>query len=82
MPADQVSRHMLSNFVLRLQSHDSATGACYLTMYRGARGASAGPLPLDGPYLVGEYSDEYRRTDHGWRLVRRRLTTVFRRAEG
>lgn len=79
-PADQVSRHVLSNISIELRSPDHAVGQCYVTMYRGARTTSAGALPLDGPYLVGQYDDEYRRTAEGWRLARRKLTTIFRRA--
>ena len=81
MPAEQVSRHVLSNFWLQLQLPDRASGGCTLTMYRGSRGAGPGPLPLDGPYLVGDYSDEFRHTALGWRLARRTLVTIFRRAE-
>lgn len=79
--ADQVSRHVLSNFALRLTGDGRVAGRCLLTLYRATRTAP-GPLPLHGPYLVGEYDDEYRRTADGWRLARRTLRTVFRRAEG
>lgn len=79
-PADQVSRHVLSNISIELRSPDYAVGQSYVTMYRATRTGSAGALPLDGPYLVGQYDDEYRCTPEGWRLARRKLTTIFRRA--
>lgn len=79
-PADQVSRHVLSNISIEQRSPDHALGQSYLTIYRAARTSSAGALALDGPYLVGQYDDEYRQTSEGWRLARRKLTTIFRRA--
>ncbi len=78
-PRQQVSRHVIANIVIEPQAADRAAGSLYVTMYRGQRPESGGPVPLDGPYLVGEYEDEYRRTAEGWRIARRRLTTIFRR---
>jgi ketosteroid isomerase-like protein len=79
-PAGQVSRHLLSNFSARVVSPGRVTGHCVVTLYRATRTAT-GPLPLAGPYLVGEYDDEYHSTPEGWRLARRKLTTVFRRQD-
>ena len=80
-PAEQVSRHLLSNFTTRLLAAGHVAGHCYVTMYRATRDAP-GALPLAGPYLIGEYDDEYRLTLDGWQISRRRLTTVFRRQDG
>lgn len=80
-PKDQVSRHLVSNFSLEMRSSDVAAGQAYVTIYRATRTSAPGPLPLDGPYLVGQYDDEYRRTDLGWLLARRRLTTIFKRTD-
>lgn len=81
-PQGQVSRHLLANIAIHAESADRATGSLYVTMYRAQRPDSGGPLPLDGPYLIGEYQDEYRRTAEGWRIAHRRLTTIFRRNGG
>lgn len=78
-PPQQVSRHVLANITIEPQTADRATGLLYLTMYRGQRPDGDRPVPLDGPYLIGEYEDEYRCTLEGWRIARRRLTTIFRR---
>jgi hypothetical protein len=78
-PPRQVSRHVIANASIEPQADDRATGLLYVTMYRGERPGGGGPVPLQGPYLVGEYEDEYRLTPEGWRIARRRLTTVFRR---
>ncbi len=81
-PVDQVSRHLLSNVMITVESPARARGELCLTLYRGARDPAAQAVSLDGPYLVGEYTDEYRLTDEGWRIAQRRLVTVFRRAGG
>lgn len=78
-PPQQVSRHVITNIAIEPHSADRATGVLYLTMYRGQRPEPGGTAALDGPYLVGEYEDEYRRTAEGWRIARRRLDTIFRR---
>ncbi|MFO1219845.1 MAG: nuclear transport factor 2 family protein [Burkholderiaceae bacterium] len=79
-PPDQVSRHVLTNICIEVPSPGRATGTLTLTMYRAKRTQPSGPLPLEGPALVGEYQDEYRLTPQGWRIASRRLTTIFRRS--
>lgn len=78
-PSGQVSRHLLSNLTVERRGPAVATGRSCVTIYRATRTGGTGPLPLLGPYLVGEYEDEYRLTAEGWRLATRRLTTIFRR---
>ncbi len=80
-PDKQVSRHLLSNLLIDPIAPDRARGSLYLTIYRGVRLQPAGALELAGPYLVGEYDDEYVLNAEGWLIARRRLTTIFRRAE-
>lgn len=78
-PQQQVSRHVLTNIAIEPHTADRAAGSMLLTIYRGQRPEAGGPVTLDGPYLVGEYEDEYRHTAEGWRIARRRLITIFRR---
>ena len=80
-PPRQVSRHLLSNIAVAACSTDHASGSLLVTMYRGSGADDGRAVRLDGPYLVGEYSDDYRRTPDGWRIAHRRLTTVFRRPD-
>ncbi len=80
-PADSVSCHLLANLLVTVLDAGHATGTSLLTIYRGSRPSPGAPVPLAGPYLVGRYEDAYRRTDGGWRLARRRLTTLFRRPD-
>ncbi len=80
-PPRQVSRHLLSNVEVAACSTEHARGSLLVTMYRGSSADDGRAVRLDGPYLVGEYSDDYRRTPDGWRIAHRRLTTVFRRPD-
>ena len=80
-PPRQVSRHLLSNVEVAACSTEHARGSLLVTMYRGSAADDGRTVHLDGPYLVGEYGDAYRRTPDGWRIAHRRLTTVFRRPD-
>jgi hypothetical protein len=78
-PRTQVSCHCLSNMLVTVDDEDSAHAVTYLTMYRGT--AVAGPIALDGPYLVGYYEDRFTKGHEGWKIASRKLTSTFRRAE-
>jgi len=78
-PRSQVSCHCLSNMLVTVDDEDSAHAVTYLTMYRGE--AAAGPIALEGPFLVGYYEDRFTRGHEGWRIASRKLTSTFRRAE-
>jgi hypothetical protein len=48
-------------------------------MYYGA--PDCGEIaPLDGPIVVVQYSDEFVRTEAGWRFASRRPKVIFRHA--
>jgi len=36
---------------------------------------------MSGPAMVGEYRDEFVRTEHGWRIASRELIVAFTRAD-
>ena len=76
-PADQVSRHVITNVLIETAGEGRARGFCYLTLYRGTR--TEGPMPAGVPFVVGHYEDEFVRTDEGWRFAFRRLTFTFRK---
>lgn len=81
-PRDQVSRHIITNLLVEAIDENRARGFCYLTIYRAARGDSAGPLPSALPFAIGHYEDAFARVAGGWRFAARRLTFTFRRGEG
>lgn len=81
-PASQVSRHVISNLLVDALGENRARGFCYLTLYRGTRGDTGGPLPSAAPFVIGHYEDEYVRNGADWRFASRRLTFTFRRGDG
>lgn len=77
-PTDVVTRHVCSNFEARLTAPGIAQGFTLFTFYRGAgsdnRDAS---IALTGPAMVGEYLDQFRLTQDGWRIAQRDIHIVF-----
>ena len=76
-PGSQVSRHVISNVLVDVVDANSASGTCYLSLYRGTRNAE-GVLPLAAPFLIGHYEDRFVLTPDGWKFVWRKLTSAFR----
>lgn len=75
-------RHIVTNAVIEVRSDDRATGACYLTVFNSTAPAGEdGWRPMNLPSTVGEYDDEFVRTQQGWRFRSRVLTRVFRRID-
>ncbi|NWG46009.1 MAG: nuclear transport factor 2 family protein [Alphaproteobacteria bacterium] len=77
-PVELVSRHVITNPLVEVIDGARARGHCYLTLYRtlapaGERGVHA----FSRPAAVGEYFDDYLRTNEGWRIRRRELRFVF-----
>jgi hypothetical protein len=72
------TRHLLANFHFTHVSPDSA-GAVVCSMVHH------GPLPIDGEAViyatdngrVVEFTDEYVRTEHGWRISSRIARAIF-----
>ena len=74
------SRHVLSNIHIEVANPDRATGISYLSLYRyyGPQSLVNDAVDLEGPAAIGHYSDEFVRTDAGWRFSRRELNFAFR----
>lgn len=83
-PADLVTRHVCSNLRIDVLDADQATGSHYFLLYRhdhAAAGSDATkPAPLGQPETLGEYHDEFVRTEEGWKIARRVAKAAFRRA--
>jgi len=71
----RVSRHVHSNLRLTLASPTRAQGVSILTLW--ARDGEA-PLPLTLPVSVADVHDDYVRTDDGWRIEHRHITTALK----
>ena len=73
-PKSLVTRHLTSNVVIQVQSHEEATGLSYLTMIAATPGPQdTPPFVSTGPIYFGEFKDRFVREDGVWK---------FRRAPG
>jgi hypothetical protein len=69
------SLHLVSNIRITASTPDQAQVNSYLVVYVEDPG---GPSP-DTPLSVGEYRDEFVKTDVGWRFASRRTVTLGQR---
>jgi len=75
----RVSRHLVTNLVIRLVSPDEAEATSYLLNFRTDRREETEQLPLaaDLPKYVADFRDRFARTEAGWRFTRRQVDTTF-----
>jgi hypothetical protein len=72
-------RHVITNQHVTATGPDRAEGGCYLLVFNNPDPPDAsGVCDVRPPGTVGEYADQFVRTDAGWRFRERRLTRVFR----
>jgi len=78
-PAGRLSRHLCTNIEIDVIDENRAVGRCYLLLYtaNAADPAPAGGRQADPVQRLGEYRDEYVRTDEGWRIARREGKAVM-----
>ena len=71
------SRHLCTNVSIDVEG-DEARGLCYLLNFRhdSQSGTAETPAPAGLPKYVGEYHDQFVRTDQGWRFASRRLSLI------
>ena len=75
-PFDMQTRHFCTNIEITQDADHAASGITYFLFFRGTENDN-GPLPLNGPNLFGEYRDQFRLTDSGWRIAHRKIEIVF-----
>jgi len=74
---DLVSRHVLTNILINVESADAASGITYLTLFRTYDETRE---PIQGavqPAMVGQYNDKFVRTSQGWKIAERILVPAF-----
>ena len=77
-----VFRHLITNSLVDVVDSNNATGLCYLLTFNSSAPASdGGTRPIEAPGTVGEYHDQFVKTQQGWRIQRRELKRVFRRED-
>ncbi len=77
MPPNK-TRHFVTSTEIDIVDKTNAKGLTYYTLYLYG-GEEETPYPLDGPFVVGEYHEEFARTDNGWRIKSREARIIFRK---
>ena len=72
------TRHFVTPTAFSIVEENLAKGVTYYTLYL-YNGSEEMPYPLEGPFVVGEYHEEFARTDDGWKIRRREARIVFRK---
>jgi len=78
--AGRITRHVCTNIRIVVDSVDRARGLTYAVVY--AANANQPPeahfgIRMEPRQLVGEFEDEFVRTDEGWRIASRRARFVM-----
>lgn len=76
---DRITRHVVTNITVELQSTDRAAARSIAVEFRGVRSAD-GLATETRPALIGDYEDEFVRVDGVWKFRRRRVVLDFKRA--
>ncbi|WP_327428327.1 nuclear transport factor 2 family protein [Streptomyces sp. NBC_01236] len=76
-PADRLSRRVMTNILVTVDSPTTATATSYFTTYR-VDGHTGGMVPAGPPVQVGHYEDTFRKAgDDRWLLASRTLFLPF-----
>ena len=72
------TRHFVTSTSFSDIEETLAKGITYYTLYLYG-GDEDTPYPLEGPFVVGEYHEEFALTENGWRIGRREARIIFRK---
>jgi 3-phenylpropionate/cinnamic acid dioxygenase small subunit len=72
-----ITRHVMTNVLVTVESPSAASGTAYLTLYKGAPPAGKKVVAGAAAQSVGQYHDRYVKTAHGWRIARREVVWQF-----
>jgi hypothetical protein len=75
-----VMRHVCTNFTIEVADANSASGICYLMVFRhdGPAALPAEGLPPSQPVSIGEFHDIFVNQNGTWRFKSRTLKRIFR----
>lgn len=78
-PADRITRHMVTNTLVEVDSAESAHGLSYVLLWGGSANDASGPQGrvACGPQVLGEFDDHFVLTAQGWRIARREARFVL-----
>ena len=71
------TRHFVTSTAFSVIEGTHAKGVTYYTLYLYG-GDENKPYPLEGPFVVGEYHEEFALTENGWKIKRREARIIFR----
>ncbi len=77
MPPNK-TRHFVTGTDFSEINETSAKGITYYTLYLYG-GDEEPPYPLNGPFVVGEYHEEFAKTGAGWKIKSRAAHIIFRK---
>jgi len=82
-PAGRITRHLISNTLVTLESDTQAHGTSSVLLWTGLESDEAGPWgrPAQARQLVGEFEDRFLLTPKGWRIHRREARFILFREE-
>ena len=72
------TRHFVTATDFSDINSSSAKGITYYTLYL-YDGDAEKPYPLDGPFVLGEYHEEFSNTRNGWKIKSREARIIFRK---
>jgi hypothetical protein len=75
-PADRLSRRLMTNLLVTVETATTARAVSYLTTYR-VDGYTGGMIEPRLPANVGHYEDTFRRVDGRWLLATRTVHLPF-----
>ena len=73
----RMSRHICTNAMVNVVSETEATGTVYLILYYFDGDPDREYSPPDCLQKIGEYQDQFVKTDDGWRFKRREVVANF-----
>jgi SnoaL-like domain len=79
-PGGRVSRHIVSNVRITVESRDHARGTSRVVLIAGPDQPDPHPqfgFKADARQLVGEFDDEFVKTPEGWRFSSRRGRVIL-----
>jgi hypothetical protein len=78
-PKGLVTKHLVTNVTIEVQSGEQATGLSYLTMIAATPGAAdRPPYASGGPVYFGEFRDRFVREDGIWKFQERLGSIQFK----
>jgi ketosteroid isomerase-like protein len=73
----RISRHVCHNTLLDITSETQAHGVTYLTLYRHDGEPERKFAPLERAEMVGDYCNDFVRTEGGWLIARQEIKFGF-----